>query len=327
MASKYSYTLKNKDWTTTIDSMVEDFDPPSTVQNYIDDVNTKHWTYITAISQTIWWTALDGSANFGNYLVSGQTIDFYDVTPETEPETITGFYLDWTKYEFSWWWEESNTKTFYLSSTSDLTNAQAAYDWYKDGKNPIIVYSDRSYLLVERSSTSLYFVAPKMSKVSSLSTSLNGLYGFYVYASNGTVTSISIQTSYWDNFLATNVNYWTVYTPQYNWSPATKKYVDDKICLLSQSAYNALPSSKCTDWVYYVITDNECLWEYDDLVQSWMQCAVVELNKHPQKYYKKFLYECCLYEGPSWNLALYDECSWWQCCTLEVFQYCWYIND
>jgi len=36
--------------------------------------------------------------------------------------------------------EESNTKTFYISSTSDLTNAQAAYDWYVAGKNPIVVY-------------------------------------------------------------------------------------------------------------------------------------------------------------------------------------------
>jgi hypothetical protein len=34
-----------------------------------------------------------------------------------------------------------NTKTFTISSTSDLTNAQAAVDWFLAGKNPIIYYS------------------------------------------------------------------------------------------------------------------------------------------------------------------------------------------
>lgn len=37
------------------------------------------------------------------------------------------------------------TKVFTLASTSDLTNAQAAYDWYANGGNPIIKYSN-SYL-------------------------------------------------------------------------------------------------------------------------------------------------------------------------------------
>lgn len=39
------------------------------------------------------------------------------------------------------------TKVFTLSSTSDLTNAQAAYDWYVSGGNPIIKYSDGFYVL------------------------------------------------------------------------------------------------------------------------------------------------------------------------------------
>ena len=40
-----------------------------------------------------------------------------------------------------------NTKTFYLSSTSDLATAQAIYDWHAAGKNPIVVYDDKSYTL------------------------------------------------------------------------------------------------------------------------------------------------------------------------------------
>ena len=41
--------------------------------------------------------------------------------------------------------EEWKTKVFTLASTSDLTNAQAAYNWYLNGGNPIIKYSN-SYL-------------------------------------------------------------------------------------------------------------------------------------------------------------------------------------
>ena len=35
---------------------------------------------------------------------------------------------------------EGNTKIFTLSSTSDTTNAQAAYNWYASGGNPILGY-------------------------------------------------------------------------------------------------------------------------------------------------------------------------------------------
>jgi hypothetical protein len=41
--------------------------------------------------------------------------------------------------------EEWKTKVFTLASTSDLTTAQAAYNWYANGGNPIIKYS-YSYL-------------------------------------------------------------------------------------------------------------------------------------------------------------------------------------
>lgn len=41
-------------------------------------------------------------------------------------------------------WASSNTKTFTISSTSDLTNAQAALDWYLNWWNPIL-YHERGY--------------------------------------------------------------------------------------------------------------------------------------------------------------------------------------
>lgn len=54
-----------------------------------------------------------------------------------------------------------NTKTFYLSNLSDLTTAQAAYDWYVSGKNPILVYSNCSYILVSADSSNVIFRSSK----------------------------------------------------------------------------------------------------------------------------------------------------------------------
>ena len=49
------------------------------------------------------------------------------------------------------------TKVFTLSSTSDLTNAQAAYDWYANGWNPIIRYNKEEYRVSYIESTYMYF--------------------------------------------------------------------------------------------------------------------------------------------------------------------------
>lgn len=42
---------------------------------------------------------------------------------------------------------ESDTKAFYLSSLTDYTNAKSALDWYVAGKNPIIIYDDKAYIV------------------------------------------------------------------------------------------------------------------------------------------------------------------------------------
>jgi len=125
-----------------------------------------------------------------------------------------------------------NTKTFYLSSTSDLTNAQAAYDWYVAGKNPIVVYwTEKPIYIVYDTSDWLRFRSSDDKKSwTKTSTMVNYWRMLSLVVSNWTVASIST----WDytgnaiNVLSTGINYSTPYTPQYAWSPATKKYVDDK---------------------------------------------------------------------------------------------------
>ena len=123
-----------------------------------------------------------------------------------------------------------NTKTFCLSWTSDLTTAQAAYDWYKAWNTPIIQCGSYTYILEWASSNAVKFVSTNQSwwtqwnSRTTVSTS-----AITLCKSSDTINCISASTTYWHNFLETDRNYSTPYTPQYDWSPATKKYVDDHV--------------------------------------------------------------------------------------------------
>ena len=135
------------------------------------------------------------------------------------------------------------TKLFTLSSTSDLTNAQAAYDYYADWTMPILKYGSSFYYLKSNDSTSMVFIkkAPFVWNWTSAST-LN--YESLTFAlSSWTVTWITTWNSgiYGYSYLNTWVDYWTPYTPTYNGSPATKKYVDDSISWLWTAA-------SCNTW-------------------------------------------------------------------------------
>lgn len=69
---------------------------------------------------------------------------------------------DWNLYYDPWTWVwimigtataiDVNTKTFFLTGTTweaNLAAAQAACDWWLAGKNPLIMYNDRCYVLVD----------------------------------------------------------------------------------------------------------------------------------------------------------------------------------
>ena len=135
---------------------------------------------------------------------------------------------DWSTFNGKANVSDINTKTFYLSSTSDLTNAQAAYDWYKAGKNPIIIFNKRAYLKDGEFRWTLYFKSLLLLSNNANTNSYIAHTWLEITYSGDTVTTIT-QTDNnisW-NYLKTDTNYSTPYTPQYDWSPATKKYVDD----------------------------------------------------------------------------------------------------
>ena len=132
-----------------------------------------------------------------------------------------------------------NTKTFTLASTSDLTTAQAAYDWYLGGNTPQILYSNSIYILAWVSSSYVYFVSNnEMWGTMWNSRSTVSISTVTFQKDWNTIETISNTAKYAFNFIETDKNYSTPYTPQYNWSPATKKYVDDTAAwTVSDTAY------------------------------------------------------------------------------------------
>ena len=121
-----------------------------------------------------------------------------------------------------------NTKAFTLSSTSDTTTAQAALDRYLDGRNPIVIYNGMAYQLYSYTSSLMYLYGnTKYSDGVSNTSLVIAVLLFNI--SSDTVTSISYTHSNIIDVLRTGKDYGTPYTPQYNGSPATKKYVDDKV--------------------------------------------------------------------------------------------------
>ena len=126
-----------------------------------------------------------------------------------------------------------NTKTFYLASAADFTNAQAAVDWIRQWKMALVTFNWETYIYKTTASNKATF------EDVGWYTTIDNNWTTWVYLKAlelslnwTTVEQISLstksQSSIIPSYLATDKNYSTAYTPQYDGSPATKKYVDDK---------------------------------------------------------------------------------------------------
>lgn len=157
------------------------------------------------------------------------------------------------------WHVTTDTKTFYLSSTSDLTNAQAAYDRWKAWRNPFIVYQDVCYNLSGYSNYTLIFYAAKNTDDIEPGGKFSTEWQLFIrfQTSWDTVTNIIAQNHQHIAYIEPNIDYVTPYTPQYDGSPATKKYVDGKVVI--DSTAPASPAS----WQFWYDTTNSALKLYD----------------------------------------------------------------
>lgn len=127
-----------------------------------------------------------------------------------------------------------NTQTFSLSSTSDLTNASKAYAWYALWKTPFILYNGEVYSFHGYSdSTMTFYTIPSGIETVSNSISALKLKWLSIAISWGSATSITATWGQIVKYLDTNIDYSSPYTPTYNGSPATKKYVDDHDTVVS----------------------------------------------------------------------------------------------
>lgn len=157
------------------------------------------------------------------------------------------------KYTWNTAAADTNTKTFYLSSTSDLINAQAAYNWYLAWKNPIVVLGWINYVWVGGGSLLYTLISSKQVVVTSVSNDTSIVYqeALKFTLNSGVVTGITLGTSSLSDdlyVLDTVTNYSTPYTPQYDWSPATKKYVDDNAFAPSNAWSASEVLTKTVSW-------------------------------------------------------------------------------
>ena len=154
----------------------------------------------------------------------------------------------------------TNVKAFYLSSTSDLETAQEIYNWYIAWKYPIVYFDGNLYLFVNISWDNEYlkFYNPRFSTQTSTTQSYISFSSMLLRISNGTIINIRTQQNYMsDFFLSPYKDYAVPYIPQYAWSPATKKYVDDRV-VISDTAPDT-PSV----WQFWYNTQSSVLRLYD----------------------------------------------------------------
>ena len=122
-----------------------------------------------------------------------------------------------------------NTRQFILPSLSSLTVAQQIYEYALWGDGAVIRYNNEDYFLSWFDNGDPIFLRTKLESATSndwTNTYMKdtGL-KFTIVSANVTAISVVNNNNPW--YLATGVNYATPYTPEYNGSPATKKYVDD----------------------------------------------------------------------------------------------------
>ena len=240
------------------------------VYNVVDSGMNYAWTGTA-------WDALWGTINYtawdwiwiNNWVISntkpGATVSStapsnpseWDLWYDTTNDVLKSYDgTSWNECGGDW----SNVKAFFLSSTSDLTNAQAAYDWYAAGKEPMLIYSNKAYTYdwLHNWGPSIRFLTNRLDLTTMSNSTAIAQPSITLEVTSSTVTAIS-EASYTRGYvLVTWVDYQSAYTPTYNWSPTSKKYVDDWDTYIGSSA----PSTPY-EWQLWYDTTNDKLKVYD----------------------------------------------------------------
>jgi hypothetical protein len=244
------------DWDQTNNTLLDYIKNKPTIPIKVSDLTDDTLTYPIDKSDSI--TGIDTAGNSKYYGTnSGGTAGFYDLptgggTEDPATDTTLGLVktsefigldinnqLDPNVRIYEWDGKSSTT------TPSNIALFQKIHDDYIDGRNVLIccnkIYTNHVPIGLmtysSLSSTNLRFVSLSYNfSVSNYTTEsqLNNV-GYYVDVtlSTGIVTQVNEVSEAIDgdldssNFLRTDKNYTTPYTPLYDGSPATKKYVDD----------------------------------------------------------------------------------------------------
>ena len=224
----------------------------TTKQNSILDLNTiREWA-------ALWATSVQPWDNIDTLTINMHYQTLGDVTTLIN-EAVIG-----------WLTPDINTKTFYLSSTSDLVTGQAIYEWKAAWKNAIIVLDWKTYFRdhitnlypnrwicyeqVEDENVQVAWINWHMtySAFPSLTFTVEAVPGMIAsYA----VTDIQAGRLYWYQFLQPGIDYTTAYMPEYDGSPATKKYVDDSI-EATKASWSTAPVNPEPGTIWYNTINN-----------------------------------------------------------------------
>lgn len=138
-----SLNVHNSNWTSSINTS----SASTTFQNVLDALKTWQWTGWADFNQwsvrwtwqeiwlslTEWWTPLTLSSLVTSIFPEETSWTLYALYPE--PETITGFFLDWTEYKFEWWW------TAEWITTTQPSNPVAGSTYYDITNKVVKVYN------------------------------------------------------------------------------------------------------------------------------------------------------------------------------------------
>ena len=187
-----------------------------------------------------------------------KTVSFSNIAWDAMDNVNLSWYLNMKAFNLPW-----------TTWSSNIAIAQAAFEWQLWGKTAIIVYNNKPYAYTGWNTAYMTFASlfyREQLEASNDKTSLVRDSITFSVTWGTTVSSISAWA--WNNVIAsvikTDTDYATPYTPQYNGSPATKKYVDDHDTVVSSTT----PSTP-TEWMLWYDTINDVLKTYD--WSSWAE--------------------------------------------------------
>ena len=179
----------------------------------------------------------------------------------------SSWWYSWLDENWSWW----STKTFYMpdiDSETTLATAQEAYEWVSAG-NAALIYFYSSY---QTQTYDLYVYSPSISTANqikfvmvnlNINKTANTSYDLMLSKTLTLFVYDWVVRYLWESplieawYISTTRNYSTPFTPSLPWSPATKKYIDDKI------VSSATMPSNPTVWMLWYDTTNKVLKTYD----------------------------------------------------------------